>query len=89
MNKIPCACMHAPGKRFEHLLNMVKELDAQGVILYGLMFCDTFAYDFPSHKERLEEAGIPVLQLTTEYSSLALGQLKTQIEAFIEMITPK
>ncbi|MBI2876944.1 MAG: 2-hydroxyacyl-CoA dehydratase [Candidatus Tectomicrobia bacterium] len=86
MDKIPCACMHLEDRRLQHLLRMVKEFDAQGVILYGLIFCDTFGYDFVEHRKQLEEAGIPVLQLETDYSSQALGQLKTRIQAFLEMI---
>jgi len=36
--------------------------------------------------KQLEEEGIPVLNLETDYSQEDLGQLKTRIEAFIERI---
>lgn len=87
MDKVPCACMHMEDRRLQHLIRMVKEFDAQGVILYGLIFCDTFGYDFVEHRKQLSEAGIPVLQLEVDYSSAGLGQLRTRVQAFLEMIT--
>lgn len=86
LDKVPCACMHMEDRRRQHLIRMVKEFDAQGVILYGLIFCDTFGYDFVEHRKQLSEAGIPVLQLEVDYSSAGLGQLKTRVQAFLEMI---
>jgi len=68
---------------------MVKGFNAQGVILYSLIFCDTFAYDFVLFKKRLEEAQIPVLLLTLEHPSLGIEQARTRIEAFLEMIAHK
>jgi benzoyl-CoA reductase subunit C len=89
MEKIPCACIHPPEGRLDHLINMVELFDAQGVILYSLIFCDTFAYDFVLFKKKLEEAQIPVLLITLEHPSLGIEQSRTRIEAFLEMIAQK
>lgn len=89
LEKIPCACIHPPEGRLQHIINMVKGFKAQGVILYSLIFCDTFAYDFVMFKKRLEEAQIPVLLLTLEHPSLGIEQVRTRIEAFLEMINRK
>ena len=89
LEKVPCACIHPPEARLEHLINMVKGFNAQGVILYSLIFCDTLAYDFVLFKKRLEEAQIPVLLLTLEHPSLGIEQARTRIEAFLEMIAHK
>jgi bzd-type benzoyl-CoA reductase N subunit len=86
LEKIPCACIHPPERRLHHIMHMVKEFSAQGVILYSLIFCDTFAYDFVLFKKKLEEARIPVLLLTLEHPSLGVGQVRTRIEAFLEML---
>ena len=34
----------------------------------------------------LEEAGIPVLDIETDYTDNDAGQLRTRIEAFVEML---
>jgi benzoyl-CoA reductase/2-hydroxyglutaryl-CoA dehydratase subunit BcrC/BadD/HgdB len=36
--------------------------------------------------ERLEKEGIPMLRIETDYSDEDSGQLRTRIEAFLEMI---
>jgi len=37
-------------------------------------------------EKSLKAAGIPVLSISTDYSSDDEGQLKTRIEAFLEML---
>jgi len=37
-------------------------------------------------EKRLEKEGIPLLRIETDYSDEDAGQLKTRIEAFLEMI---
>jgi benzoyl-CoA reductase subunit C len=86
LNMVPCACMEPPFPRFEYMFNMIEEYRVDGVILYGLMFCDTFQYDFVGQRKRLEEKNIPVLEVELEHPSLGLGQLKTRIQAFMEML---
>jgi len=86
LQKVPCACIHPPEPRLQHVIKMVKEFAAQGVILYNLIFCDTFAYDQVYFKKRLEELHIPVLTLTLEQPLQARGQVRTRIEAFLEML---
>lgn len=86
LNMVPCACIEPPFPRFEYVFNMIEEYRVDGVILYGLMFCDTFQYDFVGQRERLAEKNIPVLEVELEHPSLGLGQLKTRIQAFLEML---
>jgi benzoyl-CoA reductase/2-hydroxyglutaryl-CoA dehydratase subunit BcrC/BadD/HgdB len=40
-------------------------------------------------RERLKALGIPVLELESEYASSGYGQLKTRVQAFLEMISIK
>jgi benzoyl-CoA reductase subunit C len=86
VHQSPCACVYSDQKGFEQLKGLSKDYHVDAVILYSLKFCDTYHYDFPSQKEKLEKEGIPVLELESEHSSGAHGQLKTRIEAFLEMI---
>jgi benzoyl-CoA reductase subunit C len=89
LDKIPCSCINSARSRFDHILSMVKEFEADGVIFYKLKFCDNYHYDAPPFRERLKSLGVPVLELESEYASTGYGQLKTRIQAFLEMISIK
>jgi benzoyl-CoA reductase/2-hydroxyglutaryl-CoA dehydratase subunit BcrC/BadD/HgdB len=64
----------------------VAEFDVHGVICYTLKFCDTFLYDIPLLKKRLDAQNIPSLFLDSDYTPGTMGRLKTRIEAFLEML---
>jgi len=82
-----CAAKHNPNfDRGAYLKNIVKETGAEGVIFLLLKFCDPHSFDYPYLKESVESIKIPHLFLETEMDNPALGQVKTRIEAFIEMI---
>lgn len=64
---------------------MTKDYGADAVIYYSLKFCDNNLIDFPYQKQRLNEHGISVLPLEGERALVNLHQIKTRIQAFIEM----
>ena len=37
-------------------------------------------------EQTLEDIGIPILKIETDYSQEDMGQLKTRIQAFLEMV---
>jgi len=86
LEKTPCACIYPRQKRFQYITEMVREFQVKGVIMFLIKFCDSFTYDNPGLKDRLDELGVPVLELETEYSTIGIGQLKTRIQAFLEVI---
>ncbi|HLB13178.1 MAG TPA: 2-hydroxyacyl-CoA dehydratase family protein [Dehalococcoidia bacterium] len=87
MDKTHCACIPLPrDSRYDFMRQLIQDYRVQGVIFYGQKFCDPYAYDFPEHKPRLEKDGIPVMQLEVEHASVGAGQLKTRVQAFVEMI---
>jgi bzd-type benzoyl-CoA reductase N subunit len=86
-NRIICPAKHRDCfSRGDSLLRMVENTRAQGVIFVLLKFCDPHAFDFPYIKELLDRAGIPSLLLEIEDQQTTLEQLKTRIEAFIELL---
>jgi benzoyl-CoA reductase subunit C len=87
LGKVPCACIHSTRSRLDHLLSVAKEFEVDGVVLYELKFCDNYHYDAPSSREMLKRSDIPVLELESEYASTGYGQLKTRVQAFLEMIS--
>ena len=72
--------------RGENLVRIAREKKADGVIFLFLKFCDPHAFDFPYLKEYLDKAGIPNMLLEVEDQIPAEGQLRTRLEAFVEMI---
>lgn len=86
-NRINCPAKHRDCfSRGDSLLRMVENTRAQGVIFVLLKFCDPHAFDFPYIKELLDRDGIPSLLLEIEDQQTSLEQLKTRIEAFIELL---
>lgn len=86
LDKVPCPFMYHSEERFSHILDLVKNFNVEAVILFVLKFCDTHLFDAPILAEKLKNSGIPVLYLEWDYSMSGIAQLKTRIEAFLEMI---
>lgn len=53
---------------------------------YNLSFCHTYSVEYKKMEKVLKEKGIPVLFIETDYSTEDSGQIKTRVEAFLEMI---
>jgi benzoyl-CoA reductase/2-hydroxyglutaryl-CoA dehydratase subunit BcrC/BadD/HgdB len=58
-----------------------------GVIFYIVRYCDTCELEGPDLKEYLNSLKLPVLMIEDDYSTSTMGQLRTRIQAFLEMIT--
>jgi benzoyl-CoA reductase/2-hydroxyglutaryl-CoA dehydratase subunit BcrC/BadD/HgdB len=86
LNKSPCMRMADLGLKLKEIENSIIKNHVEGIIFISLKFCDTVLYSFPLLKERLNQMGIPVLYLEMEYDNFSEGQLKTRIEAFLEML---
>jgi bcr-type benzoyl-CoA reductase subunit C len=85
--RVVCPAKHRGlSERAENLVRLAREKRAQGVIFFLLKFCDPHAFDYPYLREALEKAGIPSMVVEVEDRLPADGQLRTRLEAFIEMI---
>jgi benzoyl-CoA reductase/2-hydroxyglutaryl-CoA dehydratase subunit BcrC/BadD/HgdB len=87
--KIDCACFTPNTERLENVTAMAKELRADGVIHYALMFCQPYGHEAMKVEKALQEAGVPMLAIDTDYSMEDVAQLKTRVEAFVEMVQDK
>jgi benzoyl-CoA reductase subunit C len=86
-SRVVCPAKHRGlTDRADHLIRLVRERQAQGVIFFLLKFCDPHAFDYPYLKEALDREGIPSMLLEVEDRLPADGQLRTRFEAFVEMI---
>lgn len=84
--QIDCAIFTPNQERTDHARGMVDDLQADGVIHYGLQFCAPYLHESIPFEKRMEGEGIPVLRLETDYSQEDAGQLKTRVEAFVERL---
>jgi len=84
--KIDCACFTPNTERLEHIVDLARGLDVKGVIHYGLSFCQPYAMESFKVERALRDADIPMLAIETDYSMEDVEQLKTRVEAFVEMI---
>jgi benzoyl-CoA reductase/2-hydroxyglutaryl-CoA dehydratase subunit BcrC/BadD/HgdB len=86
MDKPACMRMADTGKKLKDLKKRIAGKGVQGVIFISLKFCDTMLYSFPLIRKELAAVKIPVLYLEIEYNNFSEGQVKTRMQAFLEMI---
>ncbi|HBV99448.1 MAG: 3-hydroxyacyl-ACP dehydratase [Peptococcaceae bacterium BICA1-7] len=84
---INCACFTPNTGRMEKLVSLAGEYNADGIIHCSLSFCDPYMIEANRVEKVLKEKGIPMLKIETDYGQEDVGQLKTRIEAFLEMIS--
>jgi benzoyl-CoA reductase subunit C len=72
--------------RFGDIGAYAREFKADGAILYVYKFCDPFGFEVPARKAYYESIKVPLLHIEDLYSAGTIGQLKTRIQAFLEMI---
>ncbi len=81
-----CSCFTPNPGRIEDIIRLAKEYQVDGVIDANLKFCTLYDVEKSSVAAALEEEGIPVLGLETDYTDNDAGQLRTRIQAFVEML---
>ncbi len=72
--------------RGQFLLDLVEKNHASGVIFLILYQCDPYVYDYPDLKKALNKAGVPNLMIQTELSTTSLAQVRTRLQAFMEIV---
>jgi len=88
VDRVPCAFMrYSTGKRLDFALKLIKDCGVSGVIWYELMCCETYDAESYFFSQKMGERNIPMLILESDYSTANTGQLKTRIEAFIEILS--
>ena len=84
--QIHCACFTPNEERLDDIVKLAREYQADGVVHYNLQFCHTYANEAVQVEKILAKEGIPLLRIETDYSDEDTGQLRTRVEAFLEMI---
>jgi len=90
LRKSPCPRMIDQGGdfnvRLKYMLNMIKEFHVDGVIFESMKFCDFWSGERFMTQKKFKEYGIPILDLEREYITSGIGQMKTRVQAFLEVL---
>ena len=85
----PCARTFTstrPGGMAIDILAQAKACNARGVIGHTLKFCDPYLARLPHVRDVFIKEGLPLLLLEGDCALRSIGQQRTRIEAFIEML---
>jgi len=89
LSRPPCARTFfpdQPGKFAKDVLEAAKDSGAKGAICYTMKFCDPYLDRIPRIREFFKEADFPLLVLEGDCTLGSIGQQRTRIEAFVEML---
>ena len=76
--------------RKQRLAELVKEYNADGIIVCSNKFCEYWSYERVIDSFVLNrDYGIPVCSIEKEYINTASGQLRTRFQAFVESVEIK
>ncbi len=75
-----------PGRMSQDVLDAVKRSGAKGAICHTVKFCDPYLVRLPLVREALQREGYPLLVLEGDCTLRSMGQHRTRIEAFAEML---
>lgn len=83
---IGCSVMTPNNRRMELLSELVKEFKVDGVIEVLLQTCHPYTVEQRAVKQLMANIHLPYMAIETDYSDSNIGQIKTRIAAFIEML---
>lgn len=72
--------------RIDRILELMGQYDIEGMVYHILRLCQVMDFDFNKVDHEVKKKNMPLLKVETEYGEEDAGQLRTRVEAFIEMI---
>ena len=68
----------------KHLIDRVRETDAQAVLILAAKFCEPALFDYAIYRQVLEREGIPHLYLEFEEKMWIFDKARSEVETFVE-----
>ena len=84
--EVPCAVVSPNTRRMQQVADTIDEWRADGYVSITLHSCNPFAIETENIRRVCESKGIPLLHIETDFYPNDEGQIRTRIEAFLEMI---
>jgi benzoyl-CoA reductase/2-hydroxyglutaryl-CoA dehydratase subunit BcrC/BadD/HgdB len=88
-SKIPCACFTPNERRIDNVKQLAKQYSVDGVIYYTLQNCHDYNVEAVKVERALKAVDVPMLKIETDYAMGDSEQIKTRVEAFLEIIQAK
>jgi predicted CoA-substrate-specific enzyme activase len=86
LDQSPCTRMKPLQDRIDITGQLAEEYKVDGILYVYLKFCPCYGQVKHEFFKHFQELGIPVLEVPIDYSKSDQGQLKTRLEAFIEVL---
>jgi benzoyl-CoA reductase subunit C len=87
VERVPCPSKDWPDRtRIKHIQKLARDWNVKGAIVIQQKFCDPHELDIPAIIDNLKEIGVPAQFLELDVT-VPVGQFKTRVEAFLEMLT--
>jgi predicted CoA-substrate-specific enzyme activase len=86
LDQSPCARMKPLQDRVDISGKLAREYDVDGILFVYLKFCPCYGQTKHEFFKHFQHLGLPILEVPIDYSTSDQGQLKTRLEAFIEVL---
>jgi benzoyl-CoA reductase/2-hydroxyglutaryl-CoA dehydratase subunit BcrC/BadD/HgdB len=75
------------GERRSHLIELVLNSGAKGVVFYEVKFCEPELFDLPLLRQALASEEVPVITVEVDLNEPLPERIITRLEAFVELLT--
>ena len=89
LDQAPCARMKTLDDSVHFAGRLAQEYEVDGVLYVYLKFCSCYGVTKKPFIDHFQCLDIPVLDLSSDYSGSDHGQIKTRLEAFVEVLKAK
>jgi len=89
LDQAPCARQSPLDRKVDFSLSLAKDYRVDAVLYTYLKFCPCYGLTKNKFIRKFQDAGIPVLELATDYSVGDIGQIRTRLDAFVEVLAEK
>lgn len=86
LNKAPCSRMTSREEMISETVDLAREYDVDGVLMYYIKFCPCFGIMEKKYTDTFNRENIPLLIMSGDYSKGDEGQIKTRLEAYLELL---
>lgn len=85
--RLPPAFMRSSTReRLDYAFDLIRDYGCSGVVWYELLCCETYDQESYFFFKELNEKGIPLLVVESDYGTLDTGALRTRLAAFMEVL---
>ncbi|MBB5046892.1 benzoyl-CoA reductase/2-hydroxyglutaryl-CoA dehydratase subunit BcrC/BadD/HgdB [Rhodopseudomonas rhenobacensis] len=89
LDQAPCARMKPLEDSLSFPTCLAQDYAVDGILYVYLKFCACYGITRQAFVNHFQDQGIPVLELSSDYSQSDHGQIKTRVEAFIEILNER